>query len=305
MSICWRIKVTSVGSSRVGKTAFIKGRVDFERERFNSLHYLGVSFEILDSFLDNGEKCRCCVWDINQRTRHPAIYPTFFRGAAGSILFFDLSHHQTFEDLNIWIKMIRKINGNIPVFLIGTKDDLEPEVFPEEIDDFIRNNRILGYYPTTIYGESKRDKVFKYLITEIIEKRTTKAENDDQIEPVQESIENLLNQLNGRDHHSEIIVNEYYNSLSSEAKAICDQFMKYFASCPICKKENHLNYLKKFYFSKNRKTIELKKQLLKLMEISEDFYRFFSNNIILGIPCCNCFQVFFNEKAPALGNIGD
>ena len=305
MSICWRIKVTLVGSSRVGKTSFIKGRADFERGRFNSLHYLGVSFEILDSFLDNGETCRCCLWDINQRARHPAMYPTFFRGAAGSIMFFDLSRYQTFEDSKIWLKLIRKINGNIPVFLIGTKDDLELEVFPEEIDDFIRNNGILGYYPTTIYGESKRDKVFKYLITDIIEKRTNEAENYDQIEPVQESIEDLLNQLNRRVYRREIIADEDYDCLSGEEKATCDQFMEHFASCPICKKENHLNYLKKFYFSKNRKTIELKKQLLKLMEISEDFDRFFSNNIILGIPCCNCFQVFFNEKAPALGNIGD
>lgn len=305
MSICWRIKVTLVGSSRVGKTSFIKGRADFEIERFSSSRALGVSFEILDSFLENGEICRCCVWDINQRARHPAIYPVFFRGAAGSILFFDLSRNQTFEDLKIWIKLIRKINGNIPLFLIGTNDDLEPEVFPEDIDDFVRINGILGYYPTTIYGESKRDKVFQYLIADIIEKRTIGASNNDQIEPVEESIETLLNQLDRRVYHRENIADEYYDSLTGKEKATCDQFMEYFASCPICKAENHISYLKKIYFSKNRKTIELKNQLLKLLEISEDFDRFFSNNIILGIPCCNCFQTFFDEKAPALGNIGD
>ena len=93
MSTCWRLKITLVGSSRVGKTSFIKGRSDFEGERFNTLQTFGISFEILDTFLDNGEVCRSSVWEINQHSRHPFIYPSFFKGASGSLLFFDLSEN--------------------------------------------------------------------------------------------------------------------------------------------------------------------------------------------------------------------
>jgi GTPase SAR1 family protein len=304
MSTCWRLKVTLVGSSRVGKTSFIKGRSDFERSRLNNLRTFGISFEVIDTFLDNEEMCRCSVWEINQHTRYTFFYPSFFKGVAGSLMFFDLSRHQTFEDLNLWIKLIRKINGNIPVFLIGTKEDRGPEVFPEEIEYFIRNYGIIGYNATTIYGESKRDNIFKKLITDVIGKRTIKAENHDQLEPIQESVEDILNQLNSRVYHREVNIDEHYRFLSCEEKAICDQFMEYYAFCPICRTENHVNYLKKFYFSKKRKDIELKSQLLKLMALSKNFDELYYNKIILGIPCCDCFKSFFTEKAPELRNIG-
>jgi len=293
VSPCWRLKVTVVGSSSVGKSSFIKGTSDFEVSRFNNLVTLGISFEVIDTFLDNEEICRCSVWEINQQNRYPFLYPIFFKGSAGSLLFFDLSRHETFEDLNIWIKLIRKINGNIPVFLIGTNNDLTHEVFPEEIDDFIRNYGIIGYSSTSIYQENKRDIIFKQLITDVIEKRNFGAENYDQLEPIQESVEDLLNQLNTRVYHREVAMDEQYRFLSSEEKVICDQFMENFAFCPICKAENHASYLKKFYFSKKREDSELKNQLLKLLVLSKDFNELYYNKIKLGIPCCDCFQSFF------------
>ena len=46
VSTCWRLKVTVVGSSSVGKSSFIKGTSDFEVSRFNNLVTLGISFEV-------------------------------------------------------------------------------------------------------------------------------------------------------------------------------------------------------------------------------------------------------------------
>lgn len=304
MSTCWRLKVTLVGSSRVGKTSFIKGSSDFEASRLNTLQAFGISFEVIDTFLDNEEICRCSVWEINQHTRHTFFYPSFFKGVAGSLMFFDLSRHQTFEDLNLWIKLIRKINGNIPVFLIGTNEDFGSEVSPEELEDFIRNNGIIGYESTTIYGESKREYIFKKLVTNIIEKRSIKAKNHDQLEHIQESVEDIMNQLNSRVYPRDLSTEEQYSFLSCGEKAICDQFMEHYAFCPICKTENHVNYLMKFYFSKKRKDIELKNQLLKLMTLSKNFEELYYNKITLGIPCCDCFKFYFMEKPLELWNIG-
>jgi len=300
MSACWRLKITLVGSSRVGKTSFIKGRPDFEVNRLNNLRTFGVSFEIIDTFLDNEEICRSSVWEINQRASHSFLYPIFFKGAAGCLLIFDLFHHETFEDLKLWIKLIRKINGNIPVFLIGTNNDLRHEVFPEEIDDFVRNYGIIGYSPTSIHEENKRDIIFKQLITNVIERHRAGADNYNHVAPIQESVEDLLNQLSRRDYNRYIPVVDPYESLSSKEKLVFDQFIANFAFCPICKIENHANYLKKFYFSKKRKDTELKNQLLKLMVLSEDFEKLYYNKIKLGIPCCDCFQSIFAEKAPGL-----
>ncbi|MHA1986342.1 MAG: hypothetical protein ACW98D_06880 [Promethearchaeota archaeon] len=298
MSTYRRLKITLVGSPRVGKTSFIRELSDYQRNRFSTLRNLGISIEIIDTNLDNEEICRSAVWELSQRTHHQWFIPTFFRGAAGSIIFFDLSCHQTFEDLNLWIKLIRKINGNIPIYLIGSKEDLEPDVFPDEIDEFFRNNSIIGYSSTTVYDESKRDTIFKKLITNVVERYTNKTAVNNQMEPIQESLEDILNQINRVVYRRESIVDDYYNSLPAEEKIRCDNFIGHFTNCPICKNENHVSYLRKFYSSKNKIDIELKKQLMKVLKLSENFDKLFYNKIILGIPCCNCFQSFFPEEAP-------
>lgn len=298
MSASWKLKITVVGSSRVGKTSFIRGSSNITRGRYSSIESLGVSFEILDSYLDNGDLCTCSIWELRPHIRCLIIYPTFFKGAAGSLLFFDLSRYETFEDLNIWIKLIRKINGNIPVILIGTKDDLEPEVYPEEINNFMRNNGIISYYSTSVYRESRKDEIVKQLMTNVIENRTIKAKKHDQLEPIRESVQDLLNQLNRRFYHGEMMLDKVYSSLSDEEKAIYDRFIEFFSVCPICENRNDVNYLKRFYFSNSQQNIKLRKQLLKVMELSEDFDESYGNKIILGIPCCDCFRSFFNEKLP-------
>lgn len=296
MSASWRIKITVVGSSYVGKTTFIRGRRDTRREGFNTLRHFGIDFDVVDSFLDNGDICRCATWEIGQRIRIPLFYPSFFKGSAGTLLFFDLSRHQTFEDLDAWIKLIRKINGNIPIILIGTKSDLEPEVNSEEIKEFVRNKGITTYYSTNIYEESKRDCIIKQLVTNIIYSHTSKGGNYEQVEPIRESVQEIVNQLLENYHYPVEVLDQRYQSLNGKEKRLCDRFIEYFSRCPFCKINNHTNYLLNFYFSKKKKDIKLKNQLIEL--ISEDFNKYYSNKIVLGIPCCNCYRTFFNKKPP-------
>ena len=299
MSARWKLKIIMVGSSQVGKTSFIKSCVEEEGEDgFRPINPLGVSFDILNSYLNNGDNCSCVVWDIKTYNHYLFIFPMFFRGAAGGLLFFDLSNHQSFEDLNIWIRLVKKIRGNIPLILIGTKADLQPQVLPEEINEFIRNNGILSYYSTSIHRTSKRDTALKQLVSNIIENRLSNEKNQPLLEPIQESLQDILNQISGRTGGRGLILSnlyyDQYDRLSDEEKSVYNKFIKSFSDCPICKKKNHINHLRKFYFSKNKENNKLKKRILKLLEESYNFDELYHNSIILGIPCCACFNQFFH-----------
>lgn len=295
MSVNWILKIMMAGSPRVGKTSFIKDRAvgeEFHRQN----NFLGFSLEILRSTFDNGEVCKCSIWDVKANQYNHFIYPTFFKGAAGCLLFFNLSNRQTFEDLNIWIKLIRKLSANIPIILIGTNSDLETQVSSDEINEFIRDKGILSYYSTSIYGESKRDAIIEHLTTYIIDTRKSRLKNKEDLELIRESLDSLLDQLYRRMGGRYGLYKDEYNSLSKKEKEICDKFIDYFSICPICHRTNHINYIRKFYFSKKKEHIKIKKQLLKLVQKSQDFDEIYYNKIILGIPCCNCYSYVFNEK---------
>ncbi|MGV9204918.1 MAG: hypothetical protein ACOC44_12975, partial [Promethearchaeia archaeon] len=68
------------------------------------------------------------------------------------------------------------------------------------------------------------------------------------------------------------------------------RFLVYYNTCPVCGTKNHKNYLLSFYYEEHRK--ELRDALIKNMDlkIHQDI------NLSIGIPCCNCFSEFFEEK---------
>lgn len=88
---------------------------------------------------------------------------------------------------------------------------------------------------------------------------------------------------------------ENYINLSDREKEIFHEFLDYFSACPICKRRNHKDYLKTFYFDKNPYKKILKQRLLTLMNESKEFNEIFFNKILLGIPCCDCFKNIFCE----------
>lgn len=79
------------------------------------------------------------------------------------------------------------------------------------------------------------------------------------------------------------------------------KFYQHFSTCPVCKIRNHENYLVDFYFSDDLEKIKIKQQMLDLLRQLENF----KENIILGIPCCSCFERLFNTKNNEAGINGD
>ncbi len=87
------------------------------------------------------------------------------------------------------------------------------------------------------------------------------------------------------------VVDQDYENLSDEEKKICDNFLKFYSICPICKGENHKDDLMRFYFEETEFTKKLRDNLLKLMDNSKNY----KNKIVIGIPCCQCFKKIFGS----------
>ncbi len=261
MTKSYKLKLISGGASSSGKTSFLHGTLKNETP-------IGVSFMPIECFVNEGDSYKFILWDLKSKERFKFLFPTFCRGASAALLFFDVSNYNSFEELNYWINIFRKNTGKIPIILIGTNLDFNSrEVFDEDIEKFIEKYHLDGLFFTSIQEEednTQKEAIFKYLV--------------EKLDPTHEIFEFSVffsNQM--EDEHLE-------------------NFLSFFSICPICKKENHFDYLKSFFLSKNSDLIKLRERLLKLVEESKCFNKRYYNNITLGIPCCQCYKNIFGKS---------
>lgn len=77
---------------------------------------------------------------------------------------------------------------------------------------------------------------------------------------------------------------------SLELIRLFPKFFQNYKTCPVCGTENHENFLKTFFTSKDKDKIAYRDLLLDMM----DKHRLEQKrNIRLGIPCCDCFKEVF------------
>ena len=64
-------------------------------------------------------------WDTAGQERYRAITSAYYRGAVGALLVYDISKHQTYENVTRWLRELRDhADSNIVIMLVGNKSDL-------------------------------------------------------------------------------------------------------------------------------------------------------------------------------------
>jgi len=171
----FKLKVLLTGAAAVGKTSLVQR---FIKNRFAANYKLTVGVDILTKDVEFrlGEIATLSIWDIGGQQRFEFIRSTFYKGAAGALLVFDLTREQTYSEIRKWLTEIRQFAGeNIPFVLIGNKADLLEDV-GEVID---RNDaRNFAEKEGSIYIETSAktginvDQAFTELTRRIIDART-------------------------------------------------------------------------------------------------------------------------------------
>ncbi len=171
----FKLKVLLTGAAAVGKTSLVQR---FIKNRFAANYKLTVGVDILtkDVEFKQGEVATLSIWDIGGQQRFEFIRSTFYKGAAGALLVFDLTREQTYIEVRKWLTEIRQFAGqDIPFVLIGNKYDLLEDV-GEVIDR--DEAKALAESEGSIYIETSAktginvDDAFTELTRRIIESRT-------------------------------------------------------------------------------------------------------------------------------------
>merc|ERR1711920_736824 len=85
------------------------------------------------------------IWDTAGQESFRSITRSYYRGASGALMVYDISRRDTFDHLARWLEEARaNASSNMVVMLIGNKSDLERrEVSFEEGTQFARDNGLI------------------------------------------------------------------------------------------------------------------------------------------------------------------
>lgn len=65
------------------------------------------------------------IWDTAGQESFRSITRSYYRGAAGALLVYDITRRETFNTLASWLEDARQhANSNMTIMLIGNKSDL-------------------------------------------------------------------------------------------------------------------------------------------------------------------------------------
>lgn len=93
------------------------------------------------------------LWDTAGQETYKSVTRSYFRGASGALLVFDISRKSTFAHVTDWLNDLRQIaEPDIVVILVGNKADLateKREVSEEEARTWAKANGVLRYVETS------------------------------------------------------------------------------------------------------------------------------------------------------------
>lgn len=119
-------KTLIIGNSCVGKSNIL---LRFSENVFHEsfLPTIGVDFKIKNVDV-NDKLVKLHIWDTAGQERFKTITATYYKGAHGIILVYDITDRQSFQDIENWLEEIQKhASPNVAKLLVGNKCDLENE----------------------------------------------------------------------------------------------------------------------------------------------------------------------------------
>src|SRR3989338_3092487 len=118
-------KIIIVGDCSVGKTFFIE-RLVHGKSPNSAASTVGVALSKLEYTLSNGEVILLHIWDTAGHERFRSMTSSYYRGALGVFLLFDITSQASFDSLEDWLATIRAhVHSDAVVLLAGNKSDLE------------------------------------------------------------------------------------------------------------------------------------------------------------------------------------
>ena len=161
-----------VGDMAVGKSCIL---LQFTDHKFRHQHELTIGVEFGGKTINvKNKNIKIQVWDTAGQEAFQSITRSYYNGAIGALLVYDVTKRDSFEHINKWLTEL-KTNGSKDVccILIGNKIDLEDQrqVKYEEGKELAEKNNLL-FLETSAKTAENVQECFMITAEKILDKIT-------------------------------------------------------------------------------------------------------------------------------------
>jgi len=158
----------------VGKTCVL---FRFSDDAFNTtfISTIGIDFKIKTVEL-SGKKIKLQIWDTAGQERFHTITTSYYRGANGIMLVYDIANAKSFENISKWLRNIEEhASEDVEKMLLGNKCDMDDKrVIPKERGEMIAREHGIKFYETSAKSNINIETAFLALATDILHKTPAK-----------------------------------------------------------------------------------------------------------------------------------
>ena len=163
----YNFKIVIIGDSNAGKTNIL---TRFCHNQFSLEPKVTVGVEFASKFVRAyDDQISLQIWDTCGQENFRAITGSFYKGAIGALIVFDLTRRSTFDNLEKWYKEVKEnAEENASILIVGNKSDLSNlrEVKYEE-GAYFAESRNIAYIETSALDSTNIETAFKHVTTEI------------------------------------------------------------------------------------------------------------------------------------------
>ncbi len=140
-------KIVMLGHFGVGKTSLVRRYID---DAFDEKYLVTVGVHVKKKSLEiNGQDIALIIWDIEGKTAVSEARSSYLLGANGFLYVFDVTRPETFENFESEVEELNTKYPEVPVIVIGNKEDLLTPVTKEyfsqtEFDNILFTSALSG-----------------------------------------------------------------------------------------------------------------------------------------------------------------
>jgi Ras-related protein Rab-1A len=163
----YAFKILIIGDAAVGKSSIL---TRFSENVFmkNYASTVGIDFNSRMIRVDQSI-CKLEIWDTAGQERFSTITASYYRGAQGCVLVYDVSSRDSFEHVSKWYDRARQLGGeDLITILVGNKIDLpdherqvttqEGELYARELNiPFLETSALSGSNVESVFVTMTRD----------------------------------------------------------------------------------------------------------------------------------------------------
>eukprot|EP01018_Ginkgo_biloba_P023607 Gb_37705 [translate_table: standard] len=178
-------KVLLIGDSAVGKSCLL---LRFADDSFvdSYISTIGVDFKIRTVELDR-KTIKLQIWDTAGQERFKTITSSYYRGAHGIIIVYDVTDMESFNNVKHWLSEIdRYASENVNKLLVGNKCDLtEKRVVDQQMAKSLADEVGIPFLEASAKDATNVEQAFLTMAGEIKKRMASQPSNNSKASTVQ------------------------------------------------------------------------------------------------------------------------